>query len=129
MSKATNRTRAFIYDVFAKCESNENFSFVHLLKHHRIGKFGYEALKRSGRVFMTKPYKWVGAPPTEEFVRDIEQIRLQVQDEHNIKYNLKSPKNEILSTPNLFNVDKFNVNDLIEQNKKLIHFIQTLQSK
>lgn len=78
---------------------------------------------------MTKPYKWVGAPPTEEFVREIEQTRLEVQQVHVEKYNPKSQKNEILSNPNLFNVQEFNVNDLIEQNKKLIHFIQTLQSK
>jgi hypothetical protein len=119
MSKTTNRTRAFIYDVFAKCESNENFSFNKLIKHHQIGWMAYEALKKSGRVFMTKPYNWVGIPPSEDVVCEIENIRVQLQKEHNQKWNPDFQKP-------IDNTNQINVKDLIEQNEKLINFIKTL---
>lgn len=123
MSKATNRTRAFIYDVYAKCEANEQFSFSKLIKHHQLGWMAYEALKRSGRVYMTKPYKWVGFEPTEDVIREIENKRIEIQHEHNQKYNPKLVTTETKAATNVTNIY-----DLIEQNEKLIQFIKNLQS-
>jgi len=119
--------RAFIYDVHAKCESNAKFSIISLIKHHRIGSMGYEAFRRMNRVIMTKPYKWIGDRPDERFVQEVESIRENIQKVHIEKYS-KSDEIEIPSTELQLNVEKFNVDDLIEQNQKLIHLIQKLQT-
>lgn len=124
MSKTTNRTRAFIYDVFAKCEANENFSFGKLIRHHQIGWVAYEALKKSGRVYMTKPYKWVGNAPNENVVSEIENLRMKIQKQQNDKYlkGINVEENQIDTTQK-----NQTLQDLIDQNAKLIEYIKKLQ--
>jgi hypothetical protein len=77
-SNSIIRTRAFIYDLYSKCNSNSRIVLNELVVYHKCGNNILAAMrdKYFTRIKVTKDddrgFEWIGPAPTENMIQDIQ---------------------------------------------------------
>jgi hypothetical protein len=77
-SNSIIRTRAFIYDLYSKCNSNSRIVLNDLVVYHKCGNNILAAMrdKYFTRIKVTKDddrgFEWIGPAPTENMIQDIQ---------------------------------------------------------
>ena len=92
------RTRAFVYDLHAKCNSNGRIVLNEMVNYHKCGNHILAVIrdKHCKRIKVTpddnRGYSWIGPAPDEKMIVSIQKQITETGREYMDAYNAKSSK-------------------------------------
>jgi hypothetical protein len=92
------RTRAFVYDLHAKCNSNGRIVLNEMVNYHKCGNHILAVIrdKHCKRIKVTpddnRGYSWIGPAPDEKMIMSIQKQITETGREYMDAYNAKSIK-------------------------------------
>lgn len=99
------RTRAFVYDLHAKCNSNGRIVLNEMVNYHKCGNHILAVIrdKHCKRIKVTpndnRGYSWIGPAPDEKMIVSIQKQITETGREYMDAYNAKTSKKIVV--PNL----------------------------
>ena len=95
-SNSIIRTRAFIYDLYSKCNSNSRIVLNDLVVYHKCGNNILAAMRDNQfkRIKVTndddRGFEWIGPAPTENMIQDIQNQVNEISRKYMQEYLAKS---------------------------------------